>query len=84
MSVDQFIDSLDLNDYLFVTNKIRFEILRKRISFVFQEQFRLGNEWNPLEGEFQLETLLVNRLGESESFLVIYLKASPDDLVAFV
>ena len=83
MLIDKFGHSFQLNNNATETNEIRNEELFKFRAFVFQFQFRLGNERNRLPLKFDLEAFLINGFSKSAAFFFIDFEAGSHYLVRF-
>jgi len=75
--------SLQFNHDFTVTDKIRYIVLLKRVSFVAQGKGDLAPCWNFLNPKLNPKTLLKNRLQKTAALLFINLKASAEYPIRF-
>jgi hypothetical protein len=84
MLIYQLRDGFDLDNNLFAADEIRVERLNQSASAILQCVRWFRSEWNSLKLKFDFQALVIDRLVETATLILVNSKTHPDDRVAFV
>ena len=83
MLIRQFTDGLELQNDLSIADEVRFMLRPKGTALVLLRQGFLCDKGHSPQAQFNLHTLLLNRLQEATPLFTINFKTRPEDLVGF-
>src|SRR6266404_9252060 len=84
LHLPEFGQRFQLDDDLFVTNKIGSIWCPEPSAFVKDWHFCLRTEWDPSIAEFKFERLLIDRLKKTTPEFIMNLQSCPDDLIGLI